>query len=407
MPREKPLTVGAGRIFTGRQNWQRVKLGDLLAKTEEVERNPLAKGFSRYLMVEHLDARRLRIRRWGNITDGSVPPTFYKVFRNGQILYPTRNPHLRRTAVADFDGICGEKTLTLSIRNETDSRFIPFLFHSDVFVAFATKWMIGSTNPHIRWRDIAGFEFAIPPLDQQRRLADILCAANAVLEEWQEARDAAKASLVSMVEALTLSGIQKKRFQNTRLGRIPANWKCLSLGELTEECLQRNNDRMLSRLDVLSVSNKEGFIRSDDRIPETSDLKRYKIVRTTEFGYNPMRLNIGSIACLRDQKPGLVSPDYVAFRCKPELLMPEYLEYFRITNLGRRHINAAGQGSIRIRYYYSDIAEFQIPLPPLDEQREIVLLLNQYRGALIQAEEHLANSQGLLQSLADIIFQMK
>src|SRR5207302_7738463 len=121
------------------------------------------------LLVEHLDADSLRIRRWGDVSDGSLPPTFYKVFRKGQVLYPTRNPHLRRAAFADFDGICGEKTLTLSPTSAVDSLFLPFIFQTEAFIAYATNMRIGSTNPHVRWRDIAEFEFALPLLDQQRR----------------------------------------------------------------------------------------------------------------------------------------------------------------------------------------------------------------------------------------------
>jgi type I restriction enzyme S subunit len=127
-------------------------------------------------MVEHLAADCLSIKRWGDLADGNVPPTFYKVFRKGQILYPTRNPHLRRAAFADFDGICGEKTLTLSPRRGFHPKFLAFVFQSGAFIRFATNRRIGSTNPHVRWRDVAEFEFRLPPLDQQRRIAEILSA---------------------------------------------------------------------------------------------------------------------------------------------------------------------------------------------------------------------------------------
>ena len=161
-------------------DWPRVRLGDTVDKTEETERDPIPAGFDRYLMVEHLDANCLRIARWGNLAEGNVPPTFYKVFRKGQILYPTRNPHLRRAALADFDGICGEKTLTLSPRDGIDTKFLAFVFQSEAFIRFATGRRIGSTNPHVRWRDVAQFEFNLPSFDDQRRIAEVLWGASHV-----------------------------------------------------------------------------------------------------------------------------------------------------------------------------------------------------------------------------------
>jgi len=43
----------------------------------------------------------------------------------------------------------------------------------------------GSTNPYINFPDIAQFEFALPPLDQQRRIAKILWA----VDEDEQAKD--------------------------------------------------------------------------------------------------------------------------------------------------------------------------------------------------------------------------
>lgn len=97
-----------------KSTWIKVKLIDLVTKKEENDKENARNRFDRFLKVEHLDAESLHVKRWGNIADEELPPTFYKIFKKGQVLFPTRNPHLRRTALATFDGICGEKTLTLA-----------------------------------------------------------------------------------------------------------------------------------------------------------------------------------------------------------------------------------------------------------------------------------------------------
>lgn len=167
-----------------KSDWSRVKLGDVVTKREENDKENAGNRFELFLKVEHLDAGSLHIKRWANQEMEELPPTFYKIFRKGQILFPTRNPHLRRTALASFDGICGEKTLTLEPNeNLVFPGFIPFLFHSENFYAHTTTSIVGSTNPHVRWRDVANYEFLLPPKGQQNKLAELLWGMDEVVEK--------------------------------------------------------------------------------------------------------------------------------------------------------------------------------------------------------------------------------
>lgn len=172
-----------------KSTWAKVKLIDVVTKKEENDRENAHKRFDRFLKVEHLDAESIHIKQWASQKQGDeINPTFYKIFRKGQILFPTRNPHLRRTALASFDGICGEKTLTLEPNSGVIiPEFIPFLFHSESFYAHTTSSIIGSTNPHCRWRDVANYEFLLPPKALQVELSKLLWAMDNVLQYESEA----------------------------------------------------------------------------------------------------------------------------------------------------------------------------------------------------------------------------
>ena len=171
-----------------KDQWVKVTLLDVFIKKEENDKENARNRFDRFLKVEHMDAESLHIKRWASQENGDeLNPYFYKIFRKGQILFPTRNPHLRRTVLASFDGICGEKTLTLEpIEDLVIPEFIPFLFHSESFYAHTTGAIIGSTNPHVRWRDVANYEFLLPPKDQQAQLAELLWAMDEVVERERE-----------------------------------------------------------------------------------------------------------------------------------------------------------------------------------------------------------------------------
>jgi type I restriction enzyme S subunit len=116
-----------------------------------------------------------------------------------------------------------------------------------------------------------------------------------------------------------------------------------------------------------------------------------------------MRINVGSIAMNESEKDILVSPDYVAFACNVGELEPGYLDHLRKTQWWNHHITSGGSGSVRQRTYYDDLAALHLPLPGVDEQREIVSILDVARDDLIATEKMIASvarqKRGLMQRL--------
>jgi type I restriction enzyme S subunit len=134
-----------------------------------------------------------------------------------------------------------------------------------------------------------------------------------------------------------------------------------------------------------------------------SDLTRYKILPPRAFAYNPMRINVGSIAMLRLPSDVLVSPDYVLFECISGELDPDYLDHVRQSHFWAHYINAGGSGSVRMRTYYDDLAALRLKLPGFAEQQKISAVLNtaQVEIALVTAEIETLTRQkrGLMQKL--------
>lgn len=107
-----------------------------------------------------------------------------------------------------------------------------------------------------------------------------------------------------------------------------------------------------------------------------ANIERYKRVPPHAFAYNPMRLNIGSIAMSRFDHEVLVSPDYVVFACDQSRLIPAYLDHLRHCKAWRNHFELAGNGSVRVRIYYNDLRSFRFQLPSIEAQTRIVRLLD-------------------------------
>lgn len=136
-----------------------------------------------------------------------------------------------------------------------------------------------------------------------------------------------------------------------------------------------------------------------------ADISRYLILPPRAFAYNPMRINVGSIAMSRFEHDVLVSPDYVLFECLPGKLDPDFLDHLRQSHFWSHYINAGGTGtgSVRMRTYYDDLAALRVKMPPYEEQLAISEVLNtaQYELRLIEEQKAALTRQkrGLMQKL--------
>ncbi len=142
-----------------------------------------------YVAGDHMDSEDFRIHRRGSFATDDVGPAFTRLFKPGQILYGSRRTYLKKVCVADFEGICSNTTFVLESADPSVlcQRFLPFLMLSDGFSSFSIKHSKGSTNPYILFSDLAKYEFDLPPLNEQEKLADLLWAAIDLKEAYKRA----------------------------------------------------------------------------------------------------------------------------------------------------------------------------------------------------------------------------
>ena len=127
-------------------------------------------------------------------------------------------------------------------------------------------------------------------------------------------------------------------------------------------------------LRLIGVSNEHGLHASSR--DTSADLARYQRIEKNWFAYNPMRVNVGSIGLADDEsKTGFTSPDYTVFSCR-EGLDPHYLLHFLKSDYGLEAIARNCSGAVRKRLYYSGLAEIELPVPSMDEQRAFVSRIN-------------------------------
>ena len=168
-----------------------VKFGDIVRDVKNnVDRanNP----YEFYVAGDHMDSEDLNIRRRGRFATDDVGPAFVRIFEPGQILYGSRRTYLKKVAVADFSGICANTTFVLESKDPKvfEQKLLPFLMLSNAFTEWSISKSKGSTNPYVLFSDLAGFEFNLPSIDEQKVLAEKLWAAYEVKQSYLKMIDA-------------------------------------------------------------------------------------------------------------------------------------------------------------------------------------------------------------------------
>jgi type I restriction enzyme S subunit len=286
-----------------------------------------------------------------------------------------------------------QRVARLRARSTLSQEFLAQIVRSPAFEAMAQTAKTETAVPHISPNDIRQFHFKIPSLSEQNLIAEILRA-------WDESIDMTDRLIASKSKAfehwshMLLCG-------RKRLGSKRSNWQSVALTDVTIEATSRNGGSLGEDV-VMGVNKSLGMIPMKDHV-RAADLSRYKLVAPEAFAYNPMRLNIGSIAQNLHGREVLVSPDYVAFAAQPDALLPAYFDHLRRSWLWSRFVKTAGSGGVRVRIYYDDLADFVFELPPVPEQCRIVDVLDTGRReiALLEAQHDALAKQkrGLMQKL--------
>ena len=150
----------------------KVCLGDVAREFREICKEDIAKY--PHVGLEHLDSGCIALSKW----DSDKETTFTKKFYKGQILFGRRRAYLKKAVVAPFDGICsGDITVFEAIPSRIYPDYLPFIIQNDSFFDYAVGKSTGSLSRRAKWEFLKKYEFDLPSLEEQKRRADLLWAA--------------------------------------------------------------------------------------------------------------------------------------------------------------------------------------------------------------------------------------
>ena len=203
--------------------------------------------------------------------------------------------------------------------------------------------------------------------------------------------------------------LQSKKIEDLKLFKLytknqlfRSGEKVVKLKDILNKWNEKNKDGSIKYVE--SISNKYGFISQSDQFEDrniaSKDLKNYYVIRKNVFGYNPSRLNVGSLALKENDNTSVVSPLYECFTTtQNNKFMLEWFDskYFKKGTLSKF------EGGVRNTLNFTNLCEIEINLPTLDKQNEFANYLYNF-DKKIQLEELKLNKlnemkKGLMQNM--------
>ena len=341
-----------------------------------------------YLELEDLESCTGRIIKKRNTLEVGSAVT---LFKKGDVLFGKLRPYLEKYWEADFDGRCtGEILAFKPVR--VKSRFLFYCLGSRWFIERCNALAYGAKMPRVSWpTQLSQFNFPLPPLPEQQRIAAYLDASCAAID----AAVAAKCTQLETLDSLRKSIIQRavtygigdhpklRLVGKDWLKDVPAHWKVCRIKRVLAQMdygigVSTNEE---GRYPVLKMGHiQEGEIRYS-KLDFVDEVEDNLILETGDLLFN--RTNspdqVGKAAIFRKSRSDAITfASYLVRLRVNHCANPWFLNYVLNSDgfLGfarRLAIPSVQQSNLNSTRY----AQIFIPLPPIDEQESIRVHLDE------------------------------
>ena len=348
-----------------KQHWQKIELNEILSISSK-KFNPIGNNENKKCVeLEHLSQETGKLLGY---TNSSEQQSIKNSFEEGQILFGKLRPYLKKFWKAEFEGVCSSEIWVMNGK-KVKNDFLFYLVQTEKFNQIANV-SSGSKMPRADWNYMSEIPFDIPPLKEQKKIAEILTT-------WDEA-------ITKQTELLEAKELQKKALMQkllsgeVRFDGFSDKWEEVRLGEICEyknggafeEHVIENGKYLLITLNSIDINGKlktehktvninDNSLKKDDLIMVLSDVAHGDFLGLTDVILENDRYVL-------NQRMGALKPK--------KLLNSFFLS--KLINSNQRYFKRHGQGSSQQNLSKGDITKFKIKLPSLPEQLKIAEVLS-------------------------------
>ena len=375
-----------------------VKLKDVVMRVKDkVDRDTADLDF--YIGGEHFDYAEICISRRGVIQGSTIGPAFHMRFQPGDVLLMSRNPHLRKAGVVDFEGICSDVSYVCRTKDESVllQRYLPFIFQTDHFWDFAESNKKGSTNFFLNWSDFEKYEFNLPPIEIQRELTELLWAAEntklAYIDLLRQTDELVKSQFIEMFGDMESN---PKGWRESTLGT-----ECYYIKDGPHKSPPYIDDQNgIPFISTRNIVNGDGIDWSTAKyISEADYLQCIKKCKPEKGDILYSKGGTTGIAKYVDTDKRFANWVHVAVLKFGDQLDGRFLERMLNMDYCYRQSQQLTKGIANRDFVLSAIAQVKIFVPPIELQRQYVRFVEQSDKSKFELKQAIERVTNLMKSL--------
>jgi type I restriction enzyme, S subunit len=379
------------------------KLGDVLVfRNDIVHPRDNPRGGATFVGLEHIE-RDTGVRIGSEAIKLEEMSGRRSRFKKGDIVYGYLRPYLNKVWIADLDGICSVDQYVFQVTPKNDLSYIAHYLRSEIFLKTAPIDGTPGQLPRIRSGEITATPIPLPPLAEQRRIAAILDAADALRQQRRQALrlldQLSQSIFLDMFGDLAING----KWPVSEFGDLVSDTK-LGLVRGSEQCspgLAHRYLRMnaISRDGELDLSNVWYTSATEAEVRE-HNLQRGDFL----FNTRNSRELVGKTALFREEDSCLFNNNILRARFNTKRVDPEYMAAAFKSSLLQRELDMRKAGTTSVfAIYWKSLATMPVPVPPLHMQTKFAAIVGAKQLAKInfqQSSQHLDTLFAALQHRA-------
>ena len=332
-----------------------------------------------------------------------------KLVRIGDFVINSRSDRKGSCGVSELDGSVSLINIVLTPRNLWNSRYVHYLLRSQPFSEeyYRNGRGIVADLWTTRYSEMKSILLPVPPRPEQdqivrfldwkvssiNKLISVKRKQIALLHERQSVH------ISHIVTHGLRNGVAAKASGAEWLGDIPEHWHTMRCKYLFSEKDERSQDGSEQHL---SMSQKHGLVpdsQLDERRMLSESYVGGKLCDKDDLVLNRLKAHLGVFALA--PQSGVISPDYTVLRPNTERLLPSFAETVLKSDCCRGELRIRVRGIIEgfWRLYTNDFNTIVLPVPPLDEQAEIMEYIVEFRDKAKKYEDTLTQEISSLQEL--------
>ena len=363
-------------LETPPRGWTTESFGDVCIRVQD-SASPTPNGQRLYLGLEHLASGFPALVGRGS---ESEVRSGKKAFRKGDVLFGKLRPYLRKSALVKEDGICSTDILVFRASDKSLAEFLCLLTHTDEFVGHAKATTSGVQHPRTSWTSLREFKLHVPPLAEQQKIAGVLGLVQRAIEH-QERLIALTAELKkALLHQIFTQGLRGEPQKQTDVGPVPESWEVVTLGSLAKvgngSTPKRDNEGYWQGGTIPwlnSTKIHERFISEADQFVTDLAAKECHLPRVEPgsllVAITGQGKTLGNTALVSFET--CINQHLAYAQFTTSRVVPEFVLWFLQTRYDHlRSISQAG-GSTKGALTCGYLKTYPVPVPALDEQREI------------------------------------